>query len=202
MIPRNLIRTVPAITTPKIEQWWQWTTEIHQDWEHITFRDPIDTSLFPISAPYWEQCRSGAQMAGLIRLEAVYNLGGVYVDSDFQAYRSFSPLLGLRAFAAYEDAWVVPDAVFGAEQRHPAILECLSIAIELVEMGRGAWDSGPGVFTDVLVRRQDVILFPPAVLYPYHYTVKNKPVAKQYHGTNPWTIGAHHWNASWVGNER
>jgi mannosyltransferase OCH1-like enzyme len=199
MIPKNLIRTVPKVTAPKVETWWKWTTEIHQDWEHITYRDPIDRDLFPISSPYWDQCTHGAQMAGLIRLEAVWNLGGVYVDSDFQAYRSFAPLLGLSMFAGYEDQWVVPDAVFGAEAKHPALLECLSIAIELIELGRGPWDTGPGVFTDVLVRRQDVTLFPPSVFYPFHYSVKNKPIAKKYHGNDPWCIGAHHWNASWVG---
>lgn len=199
MIPRNLFRTVPTKTTPQVEQWWAWTVEIHQDWNCVTYRDPINRDLFPITSPYWDLCKHGAQMAGLIRLEAVYTHGGVYIDSDFQCFRSFGPLRGLRAFAAYEDQWVVPDACFGAEKEHPAIGECMEIAIELIKMGRGAWDSGPGVFTDVLVRRHDVTLFPPAVLYPYHYSVKGKAASRGSWNANPWCIGQHNWHASWVG---
>lgn len=203
MIPANLFRTVPEKTGTNVETWWTWAVELHQDWNCVTYRDPIDLDLFPVTAPYWELCKSGAQKAGLIRLEAVFTHGGVYIDSDFQCFRSFGHLRSLPAFAAYEDAHVIPDAVFGAEKGHPAIGDCLEVAIELVKMGRGAWDTGPGVFTDILPRRQDVILFPPAVLYPYHYSVKNKASARNGNWqANPWCIGQHNWHASWVGKER
>jgi mannosyltransferase OCH1-like enzyme len=201
MIPRNLFRTVPVETSKAVETWWEWSVALHMDWECVTYRDPIDRSLFPISSPYWDLCKHGAQMAGLIRLELLYTHGGVYIDSDFQCFRSFGHLRGLQAFAAYEDAHVIPDAVIGAEAGHPAIKDCLDVAILLVQMGRGAWDTGPGVLTDILPRRHDVILFPPAVLYPYHYSMKHKVAAIRGGDwyDKPWTIGMHNWHASWVG---
>lgn len=201
MIPRNLFRTVPEVTSSVIEGWWNAATDYHKGWECITYRDPIDPALFPLTSSYWNLCKHGAQMAGLIRLEAVYTHGGVYIDSDFQCFRSFGHLRGLQAFAAWEDADVVPDAVFGAEQGHPAIKECLDVAIILLQMGRGAWDTGPGVFTDILPRRHDVTLFPPAVLYPYHYSIKHKRalIQKGDWYDKPWNIGMHNWHASWVG---
>jgi hypothetical protein len=199
MIPHNLIRTVPTTTTQEIEQWWTWAVEIHQGWNHMTFRDPIDRDLFPMTSHLWDRCQNGAQRAGLIRLEAVYTHGGVYIDSDVQVYKSFTPLTGLQAFAAWEDARVVPDAIFGAEQGHPAIGECLEVATWLVEKGFNAWDSGPGVFTDVLPGRLDVLLLPPASIYPYHYSEKNVRGKKGADwGNNPWCYAAHHWYGSWV----
>lgn len=199
MIPKNLFRTVPEKTDKGVETWWQWTVEIHQDWNCKTYRDPLDPDEFPLTSPYWDKCQHGAQLAGLVRLELIFTYGGVYIDSDVQVFRSFGQLLGLQGFAGWEDQWVVPDAIFGAEPEHPAIGECIVAATTLVDMGRGPWDSGPGVFTDILPNRTDFLILPPPVFYPYHYTrKKDRNKAVNENAPYPWCIAAHHWNASWV----
>lgn len=194
MIPRILIRTVPEKTTDKVEDWWSRAVDLHQGWDCVTYRDPIDRSLFPLTADLWDQCPTGAQKAGLIRLEAVYNTGGIYIDSDVEPYRSFEPLRGLSAFAAWEDHRTVPDAVFGAEKGHPAIRECLDASVVMLKLGRGPWETGPGVFTDVLPNRQDVTLFPPAAFYPVHYNNKRDSTD---HSTIPYTYCRHWYHFSW-----
>lgn len=199
MIPRNLFRTVPARTGENVETWWRWATEIHQGWNCVTYRDPLDPADFPLTSEYWDLCRHGAQVAGLVRLELVYTHGGVYIDSDVQVYRSFGPLLGLRAFAGWEDVRVVPDAIFGAEAGHPAIGDCLHAATTLVKLGKDPWETGPGVFTDVLPLRQDVTLFGPEAFYPYHYSEKKTPKSRKNYSASPWCYAVHHWHASWVG---
>jgi len=158
----------------------------------VTFRDPIDPAGFPVTAPHWDRCRRGAQRAGLIRLEALYLLGGVYVDSDVEPYRPLDSLLGLPAFAAWEDAKVVPDAVLGAEPVHPAIGECLVKAIERI--AQGPWASGPGVTTEVLPGRADVLLLPPGSFYEVHYKQKDRLDQPP----KPWEFARHHWHASWL----
>jgi hypothetical protein len=82
MIPRRLIRTVPEQTVDEVEGFWSRVVELHPGWEHVTYRDPIDAALFPVTSPLWGRCRSGAQRAGLIRLEALARVGGIYLDSD------------------------------------------------------------------------------------------------------------------------
>ena len=99
MIPERLVRTVPPVTTAEVERWWGTAVRTHPDWSHVTLRDPLDPTHFPVTAPHWERCQSGAQRAGLIRLEAIYTLGGFYLDSDFEVYRPFDSLLG-AAFVA------------------------------------------------------------------------------------------------------
>lgn len=196
MIPQHLFRTVPEQTTREVDNWWADAKLIHPGWKHVTVREPVDPAQFPISSAVWPLCTSGAQKAGLIRLELVLTYGGVYIDSDVEVYRSFEPLRRCELFAAWEDEAVIPDAVFGAEAANPVVADMLQIAITLVELGQNAWASGPGVFTDVLQTCNRAVIFPPAAFYPYHYGRKHERHLD--HAKSPWTWCAHHWAGSWL----
>jgi hypothetical protein len=204
-IPRRLIRTVPAETSDEVERWWSEACEMHPTWEKVTYRDPIDPDLFPVTSSLWDRCTSGAQLAGLIRLEALAHLGGVYLDSDVELWAPLDPLLGVRAFAGWEDSAVVPDAVLGAQAHHPAILACRDLAVGRLlsgdddwRTGSGAWGTGPGVTTTILPGRDDVLLLPPGSFYPVHYSAKTGADWAAARARNPWAFGAHHWHASWL----
>jgi mannosyltransferase OCH1-like enzyme len=204
VIPRRLIRTIPAEPSDEVEDLWRVAVDIHAGWDLATFRDPIDPSGFPLTSTLWDRCTSGAQLAGLIRLEALLAYGGIYIDSDVEVFRSFEPLLGCQAFAAYEDAEVVPDAVLGAEPGHPAIRACLELALRRLmgggddwRSGSGAWATGPGVTTALLPGRDDVLTLPPGAFYPYHYTERRRRY-ENHRDANPWAFCAHHWHGSWT----
>jgi len=197
-IPRILHRVVPETTTPIVEAYWKRFKALHPGWSHMTHRDPLDPAQWPLTSSHWNECTTGAQLAGLIRLEALYRWGGIYVDSDCEPYRSLEPLLGAHAFAGWEDRNVIPDAVLGAEPEHPAILACIKLALKLLP--KGAWESGPGVTTRLLKNRPDVLLLPPGSFYPYHY--KEKERARDDHKVaSPWAFMAHHWAGSWLNQE-
>ena len=197
MIPALMFRTVPADTSAEVESFWSRFGEQNPTWEQVTYRDPIDPADFPLTSPAWSMCGSGAQYAGLIRLEALLDHGGVYLDSDCEPFRPLDPLRSCSAFAGWEDANTVPDAVLGAEPNHPAIAECLERALESVRQGEGAWRSGPGVTTTVLPDRPDVLLLPPGSLYPYHYAERRRR-HDDHRTANPWAFMAHHWAHSWA----
>jgi len=202
MIPQRLIRSVPAETSELVEFYWWVACDWHPLWDAVTYRDPINPTEFPITSPVWSLAKSGAQLAGLVRLEAVAASGGVWLDSDVYLYRPLTPLLGLGCFAAWEDANVVPDAVFGAEPGHPAIKACLDEAVRRIQTdntdwrtGNGAWSTGPGVFTSILPGRDDVTLLGPEAFYPVHYTRKQD--CREYRPT-PENYGIHEWAGSWL----
>lgn len=203
MIPRRLIRSVPEHTTGEVDDFWAIAVDLHPTWQHITFRDPIDPARFPASAPIWPYAASGAQLAGLVRLEALWTLGGVWIDSDVELFQPLDPLLDCLAFAAWEDSAVVPDAVIGAVAGHPAIGACLDLAIARIRStstdwrtGNGAWSTGPGVTTTILPNRPDVVILPRESFYPYGYWEKDR--RHDDHRANPNTYGAHHWAGSWL----
>ena len=194
MIPRRFVRTVPATVNTEVEHYWAMFKELHPGWEMVTWRDPIDPALFPVTSPLWHHCANGAQLAGLVRLEDLWHRGGFYVDSDVEPYRSFEPLVGLDGVAAWEDENVVPDAVLGASAGHPALQACLTHAMAAVAAGKGAWESGPGATTAVLPGRDDWLLLPPGSFYAVHYRDKkllDSPAA-------PWEFCRHRWHASWL----
>ena len=200
-IPKLIFRTVPENTSAQVEEWWASAKALHPDFKHLTYREPVDPAAFPRTSSYWDRCDSGAQKAGLIRLEGLWMHGGIYLDSDVEVYRSLAPLLQLRGFAVYEDADVVPDAVLGAESGHPAIDACLELALKRIDENSGefrtdgAWGTGPGVTNTVLRARDDWLLLPPGTFYPYHYTEKKR--YREDFSKTPWTFAAHHWHHSW-----
>jgi mannosyltransferase OCH1-like enzyme len=195
VIPQTLHRTVPAVTTDEVEAFWVTAAAVNPGWEMRTYRDPIDPAAFPLTAPHWSRCSHGAQMAGLIRLEAVLQNGGIYIDSDFECYRPFAPLLTLDFFAGWEDANTVPDFIFGARANHPATRWLLDAAIEAIPAG--PWASGPGVFTRILPTLPDITLLPPTAFAPYHYSERHRR-HEDHKTANPDAYGAHHWAASWL----
>jgi len=194
VIPRVLHRTVPAQTDVEVEAWWQGWVDLHPGWECCTWRDPLDPADFPLTSSWWDRCTSGAQMAGLIRLEVLLRYGGIYLDSDVAPVRALGPLLWLLGFSAWESREVAPDAVLGAMAAHPAVARCLELALERLD--QGAWHSGPGVTTEVLPGRHDWLLLPPETFYPY------PPGATERAGEDfsalPWCFGVHHWRGSWL----
>lgn len=206
MIPARLIRTIPPDPTDEAERFWQQACELHPSWEHVTYRDPIDPAWFPMTGPHWHLCRSGAQKAGLIRLEALLHMGGIYIDSDLEVFRPLESLRMLRGFSVWEDTSTAPDFVLGAEPGHPAVRECLRLAVDRIRQdgnddwrtGNGAWSTGPGVTTTVLPGRSDWLLLPPATFAPYHYTELHR--ADDDHAAQPFTFGAHRWRHSWAGH--
>ena len=206
-IPAIIHRTVPTQTDDQVEEWWRSFQIVNEprDWEFKTWRDPLDPDDWPETGDLWDRCPTGAQKAGLIRLEAIWTHGGIYVDSDVECYRGLSPLLNIGCFfAGWEDHKTIPDAVFGAPPGHPVTAELLDAARRSVERGDDPWQSGPGVFTKVLpkaVARGEALLFPPGTWYPFHWSRKDKDRKKDHKQDQPWSLMAHHWRGSWLSKE-
>lgn len=189
MIPKNLIRTVPEVTTDETEEFWRKAQALHPNWKAITFRDPIDPIGFPLTSPHWDSCTSGAQRAGLIRLEALWHLGGIYIDSDLELFRPMDSLLVYDAFAHWELEWSLNDAVLGARPMNPHVYEAIMLAIERLPLG--ALHSGPKVINDLWRDKHDIVLLPPVSFSPYLWSEKHR--RWEDHSLHPGTFGAHHW---------
>lgn len=193
-IPKVFHRTVPAEVDPQAEAYWQRLQELHPGWTFHTHRDPLPAAHWPRTSKLWPKCQNGAQLAGLIRLEALVSYGGIYVDSDVEPAASFAPLLHLPAFAAWEDNRCIPDAVLGCEPGHPAFIAALDAACRAVLSGRDAWHSGPGITTRYLRERDDVLVLPPGAFYPFHYLDKQGKLDD----AGPWAFAAHRFAGSWL----
>lgn len=198
MIPRRLIRTVPARTDDATESLWSAACALHPGWDHVTLRDPVERSSFPITSPFWDDAETGAQLADLIRAEELWHRGGWYIDSDVLCVKPFDALCALEGVVAWEDADHIPNAVMGFRPGHPALRRVLDLAVE--RRGWGTWDAGVGVTTEVFSElRADVVVLPPQVFYPVHWRVAHSQ-AQDWDAVvarSPWVWAVHQYAASW-----
>ena len=198
VIPRRLVRTVPAAPNAEADRLWDIATALHPGWDCVTLRDPVDRSGFPLTSPFWDDCGSGAQLADLIRAEDLLHNGGWYVDSDVWMLRPLDGLCALGGVAGWEDSDYIPNAVMGFSPGHPALAEVVKLAVD--RRDQGTWAAGVGVTTEVFRDRDDVVLLPPAAFYPVHWRrahagpVDWDSVARQ----NPWSFAVHKYAGSWL----
>ena len=200
-MPRVIHRTVAAHREAVVDRFWRQFGKMYPDWELRSWEEPLNPADFPVTSPLWAKCQSGAQKAGLVRLELLWTHGGIYVDSDVEPLRRMDELLSCRVFGAWEDANCVPDAVLGAVPGHPAVAEMLNMAAERLLAGKDAWHTGPGVTTTVMPGRADVTVLPPGAFYPYHYLEKSR-AGENFRQTSPWSYCVHHWHGSWLTPEQ
>jgi mannosyltransferase OCH1-like enzyme len=199
-IPRVLHRTVPEVTSPVVERWWAEWAELHPGWRMMTHRDPLDPKDWPLTSRAWRHVKVGAQLADLVRLEALFRWGGFYVDSDIQPVRSLEPLrLVGGAIAAWEDERCVPNAFLAAPPGHDAIKAALDLCVHRTPKG-DVWKAGPGVTTELFRERDDVLLLPPGTFYPVHYRDPERDAKMRDFdpAAHPWTYGIHWYAASWL----
>lgn len=200
MIPRILHRVVPEHTSPEVEDYWRRFAEMHPGWELRTWRDPLDPSDFELG-DLFGRCRSGAQLADLVRLEVLFRHGGIYVDSDCEPWRSLEPLRVLGFFIGTENGKLLTNAVLGAEPGHPALRACIDtvVAERRVDLHAQAHEAtGPFLVSAVLGDRHDVTVLPPECFYPY----KGRRPADPAGVATRHTYVVHHWAGSWLEQAR
>ena len=79
-----------------------------------------DTRRFDVNSTIWTkqafEAKKYAFAADYIRLYALYNYGGIYLDSDVIVYKSFDELLRLPYFIGHDQIGGFEAAVIGAEK--------------------------------------------------------------------------------------
>lgn len=88
-----------------------------------------DTKAFDIASTTWTrqafEARKYAFAADYIRLYALYNFGGIYLDADVIVYKPFDELLSLPYFIGHDQIRGFEAAVIGAEKGCPWIKDIL-----------------------------------------------------------------------------
>ena len=88
-----------------------------------------DTNRFDIHSTKWTEqaykVKKYAFAADYIRLYALYNYGGIYLDSDVEVYKSFNDLLHLPYFIGEDFVHCFEPAIIGAEPYQEWIKEVL-----------------------------------------------------------------------------
>lgn len=71
------------------------------------------------------QAKKWAFVSDYIRAQAIYEQGGIYLDTDVRVVSDLTPLLNDRAFIGFENNNYLSAAIFGAEKGHPFMQDIL-----------------------------------------------------------------------------
>lgn len=176
-----------------------WLTH-NPGWEMRTW----DETTMPVlrNQALYDAAPNYAQKADIARYELLHQLGGIYLDTDFECFKPIDELLvGVTAFAGTEDNQRVSNSIIGGTPGHGYFEDLIQALPPSHEENPGADPdvvTGPVLATRVLRARQqaghdDVTIFAPELFYPYHWTEKHRR-----HDIFPDAYAAHHWCGSWL----
>lgn len=171
----------------------------HPGWELRTW---TDTNLPPLqNQETFDRATSFAMRADIVRYELLWRMGGVYVDTDFEALRNLEPLIDdIECFLALEDTRWIAIGLIGSRPGHPFMRR-------LVDELPGSVASHPGRAANVVTGpqfvtrtydtvsaavRRSVALLPAALVYPYHFSEPERA-----RDEFPHAYAVHHWAKGW-----
>jgi len=176
-----------------------------QEWNEAN--SPLEANSYTRAA-YKQKLWS--RLSNYVRLHALYREGGIYLDTDVEVVRSFTPLLAQSCFLGFQQEeeqldWV-NGAVLGAEAGHPFIKRCMELTVQRFDM-EGEFYRGPTIITTVLKEMgldayglqelDGVTICPAEYFYPYPWFGQFSPDC-----VKPSTYCVHYWAASWLKQER
>ncbi|ENM5895783.1 hypothetical protein NTH50_003984 [Vibrio mimicus] len=142
-----------------------------------------------------------AFISDYVRLYALSQFGGVYLDTDIEIVKDLSPLLKYNAFLGMESEGKYNNAVMGAEQGHPFVIECMDFMKSKFNNGEILYS--PEVVTTVLEMSSNshlVKLFPYEFFYPYNPFREGSLSQLMLSDIKEDTYAIHHWSNSWKSN--
>lgn len=89
-----------------------------------------DTKKFDVNSNLYVkqayEAKKYAFASDYIRLYALYNYGGIYLDSDILIYKSFDELLNRKAFTGFENKHSIAAWILASQKGNPLFAELLS----------------------------------------------------------------------------
>lgn len=175
MIEKRFIRIWIGDTIPDLfESWWAEFQAMHPGWDFVTIRQVSDLEIpekiKPVLADIIET-GSCAGLSDILRVLAVYQLGGVYIDTDNKPLKPFDPLMGDGVFLGKRSSVSFESAVIGCQKGHEAMGTVVKSIPEYYWSNEGRAESvrtGPAFLSSILFGRKDVSHHPARFFYPYN----------------------------------
>lgn len=173
-IPKNIIRVwVGPNEIPEIfNEWWQMFKDLHPDWNFIHVGNDHDLDIPDQIANVYNNAKTWAERSDLLRYVALYNYGGIYVDTDVMPLKPFDSLIEKdnRPFAGMRSKRSFESAIIGSPPRHPMLLELFDTVERWCEIKKDHDTSvrtGPGFLSKIWFGRWEVRHLPTQFFYPY-----------------------------------
>jgi len=185
-----------------IESWKKFCPDYEiKEWNETNF----DINSVPFVKEAIE-CKKYAFAADYIRMYALYNEGGIYMDTDNEVTKPMDRFLVHRAFSGFENKICVAAAPLGCEKQHPLFKLMLDYYQDRHFLKNGKMDMVPNVkiLTAFLIYKfgmannntyqelkEGIAIYPKDWFHPKNY------ITGEIENT-PNTHGIHHFAGTWL----
>ncbi len=152
------------------------------------------------------------EKSDILRYEILFNIGGLYVDTDFQPVKRFDIFhhtckfyTGMSNIAPHFDIFI---GLIGSSPRHSFLKLCIKrIKDDSTPKKDTMHKTGPYFFTQCIEdyainpwrSSNDLVVFPAGYFYPWPFKFRHQKKLEQIiEWIQPETYGIHHWHVSWL----
>lgn len=147
-----------------------------------------------------------AFVSDYVRLYALYNYGGIYLDTDVEIIKNFDEFLKLKAFVGFEDEELIATAVIGSQRGNSIIGEWIDSYQRRSFVKNGKIDdlTNVRVFTNILLEhglnqnnlKQEInggefVIFPTEYFSPLKFGTKKPKITSK-------TVSIHWFEGTWT----
>lgn len=195
-------KPLPILAEKCIESWKKYLPEYKLVlWNEESF--DIDSHPFTRQAYI---SKKYAFITDYVRLYALFNFGGVYMDTDVEVLKNFDAFLKYKAFSGFENETVIPTGIMAATKGHATVEKLLAYYNEksfISKDGTLRMTPNTQIISEILenegfkrngeyqVLNNDFHIFPRDYFCPHDYYT-----GLQYFSSNTFTI--HHFSGSWL----
>lgn len=169
-----------------------------------------DLKRFDINSSRWVKeafdNKKYAFAADYIRLYAVYNYGGIYMDMDVEVIKKFDDLLYNDYFFGYDRPGYLEAGIFGTSKGNVLVKDVLDYYCNrsfVLENGTFDMKTLPCIFMEVLRRKYQItgerLIDTPGMIYVHpmdFFTARDWPYRNVQVTNNTYTV--HHFAGSWL----
>lgn len=175
------------------------------EWNENNF--DIESNQFVKEAFYEKKY---AFVSDYVRLFALYNHGGIYLDTDVQVIKPLDDLLYLCAFTGRESDDTYVTGTMGAEEKHPWIKELLEYYSNKSFYDNDGSKTNTTIISEIVKKRyreienfdsSDIFSTSEVTIFPFEYfCAKDYKTGEIKVTKNTYTI--HHFNGSWLSKKK
>lgn len=195
----------PEIVTKCFSSW----REKLSDYKIICWNaDNFDVNICQYTREAFE-ARKYAFVSDYIRLYALYNYGGIYLDTDVEVLKSFDDLLEEKAFAGFENNHTIASCLFASEKSNPLIMELLDHYSDIhFLLPDGSFDLTPNTVPITKILRKHGLLLDGSEqilrnirLLPAEYFCPYSRASEELNVTSK-SYAIHYFNGAWIPDEK
>jgi mannosyltransferase OCH1-like enzyme len=146
--------------------------------------------------------RKYAFVADYVRLQVLYDQGGLYFDTDIEAVKRFDELLGDGLIFGLQTPDSIGVGAIGATKGHPFLKLALDRLDAEAMYGTPSFQPLPELITDLARENPSIAprAYPEEYFYPYNphspLPLRQKPLQSN---MSERTFCIHHWEGTWLG---